>query len=153
MAGKGAVPKDPSRLAGHGARKKRMAGMTVIESEPVSQPPLPARRPGGKGWPKQTRAWWQMWADDPLSAEFRATDWAELLDTAAVHAEVWSGNLKMANELRLRTQMFGTTAEARARLRIQYAQADEAEDRRDRRRAGKAGEQTKARYSELRAVD
>lgn len=149
MAGKGAMPK-PDHLRARGNKGKNP--VHIIESEPVAQPPLP-ERPGGEPWPERTVQWWRMWADDPLSAEFRATDWAELMDTALVHAEVWSGNVKLANELRLRTQMFGTTAEARARLRIQYAAADEAEDKRERRRAGKAGEETKKRYEGLRAVD
>lgn len=61
--------------------------------------------------------------------------------------------MKLAGELRLRTAKFGATAEDRARLRIQYAAADEADDKRDRRRAGKAGEETKKRYSQLKVVD
>lgn len=139
MAGKGALPKPAEKLAGHGARKKRNAQMTVLVSDPVPQPPLPDCRPGGEDWPEQTVKWWEMWRDDPLAAEFREVDWAELLDCALVHAEVWSGNVKMANELRLRTQMFGTTAESRARLRVQFAAADEAEDKRDRRRSASSG--------------
>lgn len=87
MAGKGAMPKSADKLAGHGAAKKRQAQMTVITSEPVPQPPLPDR-PGDEPWPEQTLAWWDMWSDDPLASEFRATDWAELMDTALIHAEV-----------------------------------------------------------------
>lgn len=153
MAGKGMVAKPADKLAGHGARKKRESQMTVLVSDPVAQPPLPDCRPGGEDWPEQTVRWWAMWKDDPLAAEFREVDWAELLDCALIHAEVWSGNVRMANELRLRTQMFGTTAESRARLRIQFAAADEADDKRERRRSGQVGESTKKRYSKLRAVD
>lgn len=80
-------------------------------------------------------------------------DWAELRDTAVLHGLYWSGDVKLAGELRLRTAKFGATAEDRARLRIQYAAADEADDKRDRRRAGAAGEETKKRYGQLRAVD
>ena len=78
-------------------------------------------------WPAQTRKWWQMWADSPLSNDFTATDWSELLDTARLHAEYWRGNLKVAGELRLRAAKYGATPEDRARLRIQFAMADEAE--------------------------
>ena len=153
MAGKGTMPKPVDRLAGNGAAKKRAAGMTVIHSEPVPQPALPKRMPNGEPWPEITRAWWRMWGKDPLAAEFRATDWAELRDTAAIHGAYWSGDLKMAGELRLRTAKFGATAEDRARLRITYAAADDADDRRERRRSGSSGEATKRRYAELKAVD
>jgi hypothetical protein len=68
-----------------------------------------------------------MWADSPLSTEFTSTDWSELLDTALLHARVWQGELKYLPELRLRTAKYGATPEDRARLRIQFAQADEAE--------------------------
>lgn len=150
MAGKGAVPKSPERLAGNGAAKARASQMKIVESAPVPQPALPEFMPSGDPWPVRTLDWWEMWSDDPLSAEFRATDWAELMDTALIHAEVWSGNTKMAGELRLRTQMFGTTAESRARLRIQYAAADEADEK---RRSSKAGADVRGRYKGLKAVD
>lgn len=149
MAGVGPPPKSPERRA----RRNKSPEMQVIISEPVKQPVLPKRMPNGEPWPEITRAWWRMWGKDPLAAEFRATDWAELRDTAAIHGAYWSGDLKMAGELRLRTAKFGATAEDRARLRIQYAAADEADDKRERRRAGSAGEETKRRYSRLKAVD
>lgn len=149
MAGRGPAPKDPARRA----RRNKGPEMHIIESEPVLQPKLPARMPNGEPWPQITRAWWRMWGKDPLAAEFRATDWAELRDTAVLHGLYWSGEVKLAGELRLRTAKFGATAEDRARLRIQYAAADEADDKRDRRRAGKAGDETKKRYEGLRAVD
>lgn len=149
MAGRGPAPKDPARRA----RRNKGPEMHIIESAPVPQPKLPARMPNGEPWPQITRAWWRMWGKDPLAKEFRATDWAELRDTAVLHGLYWSGEVKLAGELRLRTAKFGATAEDRARLRIQYAAADEADDKRDRRRAGTAGEETKKRYGQLRAVD
>lgn len=149
MAGMGPPPKPPEKRA----RRNKGPEMHVIISDPVKQPALPKRMPNGETWPEITRAWWRMWGKDPLAAEFRATDWAELRDTAAIHGAYWSGDLKMAGELRLRTAKFGATAEDRARLRIQYAAAEDAEDRRERRRAGTAGAETKKRYSQLKAVD
>lgn len=149
MAGRGPIPKDPAKRA----RVNKGPEMHIIESEPMPQPDLPECMPAGHGWPEITREWWAMWGRDPLAAEFRATDWAELLDTAVLHGLYWSGDVKLAGELRLRTAKFGATAEDRARLRIQYAAADEADDKRDKRRAGKAGDETKKRYEGLRAVD
>ena len=149
MAGRGPQPKDPSKRA----RRNKQPEMQVIVSEPVKQPALPKRMPNGEPWPQITRAWWRMWGKDPLAAEFRATDWAELRDAAVLHGAYWTGDIKVAAELRLRMAKFGATQEDRARLRIQYAAADEADDKRDRRRAGKAGEETKKRYSQLKVVD
>lgn len=147
MAGRGPAPKDPSRRA---RSNKDPIGLRVITAPPVEQPALPefdlqveingevvAQR---FEWAPRTREWWQMWGDSPLSAEFTATDWSELLDTALIHSRYWQGDVKMASELRLRVAKFGATPEDRARLRIQFAQADEAEDRRGRPSGGSARE-------------
>lgn len=147
MAGRGPAPKDPNRRA---RRNADLAPLRVITAEPVEQPGLPefdgdliAQR---FEWPVRTREWWQMWADSPLSAEFTSTDWSELLDTALLHARFWGGDMKVANELRLRVAKFGATPEDRARLRIQFAQADEADEKRTRPKA-------KSRHANLRLAD
>lgn len=137
MAGRGPAPKDPNRRA---RSNKDPVALRVITAEPVPQPELPEFdlqvNVDGKmvsqrfEWPARTRDWWQMWAESPLSAEFTSTDWSELLDTAVLHARYWSGDVKLASEIRLRTAKFGATPEDRARLRIQFAAAEEAEDKR-----------------------
>jgi hypothetical protein len=106
--------------------------MRIVQSEPVKQPPLPDEMPDTRPWPEQTRVWWNMWRDDPLSAEFRATDWADLLDTAVIHGLFWWGDAKLAGELRLRVAKHGATQEDRARLRITFAAADKADEKRAR---------------------
>lgn len=141
MAGKGPRPKDVSRLAGHGAAKARQAGMTVYVADPASQPELPEFdvqvEIDGEGssqrfvWPEATRRWWATWGAEPMAQGFNATDWDFLLDTALLHAKVWGqGQLKLLPELRLRVAKMGATSEDRARLRITYAQADAADDKR-----------------------
>lgn len=143
MAGRGPRPKDPSKLAGHGAAKSRMAGMTVYISEPVSQPELPTFDVQVEDdgelisqafvWPEATRRWWATWGAEPLAQDFTATDWDFLLDTALLHAKVWgAGDLKLLPELRLRVSKMGATGEDRARLRVSYAAADEADEKRAR---------------------
>lgn len=138
MAGRGRAPKDPETRA----RRNKPPEMRVIEVDPVEQPDLPTFEVEQDGelvefvWPARTLVWWQMWADSPLSAEFTTTDWSELLDTALLHAQFWSGKTSLAAELRLRVAKFGATPEDRARLRIQFAAADEAEDKRGTRRTG-----------------
>jgi hypothetical protein len=133
MAGRGPAPKDPNKRA---RVNKDPVALRVITASPVPQPALPDVSIEVDGelvefaWPGRTREWWQMWAESPLSSDFTATDWSELLDTAMLHARFWRGDHKVAAELRLRTAKYGATPEDRARLRIQFAQADEADEKR-----------------------
>lgn len=120
MAGRGPAPKDPRRRA---RRNADPVGTTVIAFQRAERPDLP----DDVDWPEQTRAWWDMWAESPLSEHFMSTDWSFLLDTARLHAEFWQGDAKAAAELRLRVAKFGATPEDRARLRIQFAEADGAD--------------------------
>ena len=134
MAGRGPAPKDPRRRA---RRNADPVGTTTIAFERGTQPELPEFdvqiQVDGElvsrsfHWPEQTRIWWQMWADSPLSDHFMAADWEFLLDTAILHAQLWSGDHRVSGELRLRVAKFGATPEDRARLRIQFADADDAD--------------------------
>lgn len=148
MAGRGPAPKPSDQRV---RRNAEAQGMRVVESDPVEQPALPEFMPDGDLWPEQTVRWWRMWGEDPLSAEFRSTDWSELLDTAVIHGRYWSGEIRLAGELRLRTGKFGATAEDRARLRIQFAAADEADDKRSRSTSGTRSS-SRARRGPLKAV-
>lgn len=140
MAGRGFAPKDPSKRAGHSP--KDPIPLRVITASRVEQPKLPGNlylfnpvteKNERFTWPAQTKAWWKMWAESPLSADFTSTDWSELLDTAFIHARFWRGDVKVAPELRLRVAKFGATPEDRARLRITFADADEKDERRGSR--------------------
>lgn len=129
--------------------------MRVIIAEPVAQPDLPTVHIEDDGelvefqWPAVTQQWWKMWAESPLSAEFTASDWSFLLDTALLHARLWMGQGSVAAELRLRVAKFGATPEDRARLRITFAQADEADEKRGTRQASTARD----RYQGLRLAE
>ena len=152
MAGRGPAPKDPSRRA---RRNADPIPLRVLIAEAIEQPPLPndvttvdrKGLPEAHSWPSQTRDWWQMWADSPLSADFTSTDWSFLLDTAMLHAAYWTGDLKVAGELRQRVAKFGATPEDRARLRITFAAADEAEEKPRRQSSARD------RYKGLKAAD
>ena len=52
-----------------------------------------------------------------------SADWQYLVDTALLHADLWSGNAKVAPEIRLRLSAFGVSPDARMRLRITIADA------------------------------
>ena len=123
MAGRGPAPKPAGRRA---RANKDPQPTRTIAGEPAPQPPLT----DGFDWHPRTEQWWQMWGASPLSEEFTATDWSELLDTAVLHSAYWGGELKHAGELRLRAAKFGATPEDRQRLRIVYADADEREAKR-----------------------
>lgn len=135
MAGRGRPPKPPEKRA---RTNKDVIPLRVVEVQPVAQPDLPefdveVRPKDGEPfmvpfeWPAATRDWWTMLDLHPLSDEFIETDWSYLLDTARIHAAFWRGRLDAAGELRLREAKYGFTPEDRARLRIQFAQATEAE--------------------------
>src|SRR5688572_5116690 len=119
----GPVPKQRDRRA---RRNADPLPAVVLPWAAGSQPMLPVKQPNGDSWPKRTREWWAMWGRSPLTARFTESDWSELLDTSLLHARLWSGDVAVAAELRLRVAKFGVTPEDRARLRIQFAQADEA---------------------------
>lgn len=134
MAGRGPAPKDPSKRA---RTNKDVIQLRVVEVQPVEQPELPSFSimvtvdeqlvTQEFEWPAMTQDWWAMLAHHPLANEFIETDWSYLMETARLHAEFWMGKLSLAAELRLREAKYGFTPEDRARLRIQFAQATEAE--------------------------
>lgn len=138
MAGRGPAPKDPAKRA---RRNSDDAASTLLRFEEAEQPELPSFsiqvEVDGElttqeyAWPAITREWWAMWRDSPQAEHFGSTDWAFLLDTALLHAAVWGrGEMKHAAELRLRVAKFGSTPEDRARLRMQFADADAADSKR-----------------------
>lgn len=150
MAGRGRPPKPDNRKA-RGARKN--TGETVLFVEPAEQPHLPQER----DWPGVTRDWWINWGDHPMAETFTASDWHFLLDTALLHAAVWgAGDLRLLPELRLRVAKYGVTPEDRARLRIQFAEADAKDKRRDAPgdevKANAAGSAARARYGHVHLV-
>ena len=112
MAGRGSAPKPT--LSRPNDQARREAALTKVAADgDVRGPELPAGN-----WPEQTVAWWQTWRTSPMAQTFGDTDWSFLLDTALLHAEMWSGNLAVAAELRLRAAKFGATPEDRMRLKI-----------------------------------
>jgi hypothetical protein len=146
MAGRGPAPganpnrKDPSRRA---RRNSTDIQFRVIAADPATQPQLPEGV-----WHPQTIEWWRMWGESPLATEFTENDWSELLAAALIHSAFWSGDMKVAAELRQRVAKFGATPEDRARLRIQFAQADEA----DAKRTEPAGGVARGRRGPLTAL-
>lgn len=138
MAGRGPAPKDPAK------RRRRNAdpvSATVVAADGELRGP---ELPDGIDWPYQTRRWWDTWRRSPQAQTLADTDWDFLLDTALLHADLWSGNGSVAAELRLRVAKFGATPEDRARLRMQIGESS------DQQAAAKTARPS--RYAHLRVV-
>lgn len=150
MAGMGPPPKPSDRRA---RRNKDGVAQTVLRFEQAEAPDLPTFEILQEGelvewrWPARTVEWWEMWKASPQAEHFGSTDWQFLLDTALIHARFWRGDVSQAPELRLRVAKFGATMEDRARLRMQFAQADEADSRRP-----EGATSSRERRGELRAL-
>ena len=136
MPGRGRAPKDPSKRARANADP---IPATLLREDRCPAPRLPA------GYGPEVRRWWRTWVASPQAEHFTSTDWQFLLDTLPIVAAFYGGDLKQAAELRLRVAKFGATPEDRARLRMQFAQADEAE-------RARPVESPRDRYAGLRAV-
>lgn len=136
-------------MAGKGFAPKNQADVKTINYTPSAQPNLPATMPDGSPWPDETVAFWDALAEYPLSATWTLLEWLYHLDTAVLHGEFWlTGKATYASELRLRLAKIGATAEDRARLRIAFANADEAEGRTPKTPASDA----KTQFQGLRSV-
>ncbi|WNN95730.1 terminase small subunit [Gordonia phage Fribs8] len=155
----GAAPKSPDQQANSTRARRDAARMKTVESEPCEAPFLPDFPPiwddtgDQEGWPDQTLEWWKNWTQDPLTLDYRMPDWLDLMDCAVVHARLWLGDPKAAAELRLRMARHGATREDRARLRITFANADEAERKAQKGATAPAtGTGSKDRRGGLKAV-
>jgi hypothetical protein len=84
-----------------------------------------------------------------------AVDWSYLVDTAIFHDQMWRARdagksaTEAGKEVRTRVQDFGATVASRLRLRMQFADADEKDEKRG---FGGAQSAARERRGPLRAV-
>lgn len=78
----------------------------------VVQPELPDHM----DWPEITLSWWRALGTLPGADEFTDAQWLYLMDTALLHAAVWTGDFSRHGELGKRLEAFGVTPVAMARL-------------------------------------
>ncbi|WP_084031199.1 hypothetical protein [Mycobacterium avium] len=126
----GPIAKDPGTRA---RTNPERIPFKLVEIPNVEQPDLPEyfRYEGRRiKFPARTLEWWAQWNGSPLAQGFTDHDWSYLMDTAVLHAQFWLGlgSVKIAGELRQRLAKFGVTPADRARLRIMFVTADEAEE-------------------------
>ncbi len=129
MGIRGPAPKPADQHAKPGTAAAERARMRIVKSEPVPPPSLPEYMPGGAEWPAETVYWWDCWTKDPLTEDYRQSDWLDLLDCVLIHGRLWAGDDKAASELRLRMAKHGATKEDRAKLRITFSTADITDER------------------------
>lgn len=140
MAGRGPAPKPADRRARVNRDPVPGTSIRFIRAE---QPELP----DGVDWHPRTVEWWAMWAASPQAEHFMATDWDFLLDTALMHTAMWAkGQWTLAAEVRLRVAKYGATPEDRARLRMNFADADEKDAKRS------VSPEARQRWGDLRAL-
>jgi hypothetical protein len=139
MAGRGPAPKDPSKRA---CRNADPIGTTVLRFEPADPPDLPPELQANF----YVLMWWDDWVGSPQADHFSRTDWRFLFETAWLVNEFYNGNISVAGELRLRQAKFGATPEDRARLRMAFADADDAD-------GGKGSTGAAKSYGHLRMID
>lgn len=151
MAGRGPAPKDPQRLAGHGAAKARAGQMRVVEVKPSRQPTL-RRLLGevnpltGGPWRESTLLFWRQLGSFPTTSALLPAQWSSLARAVAYDEAALLGRGKVSpSEARLRLAKFGVDPDDLMRLRVQVVAADEAEARRQK-------PSPQASYGNLRAV-
>ena len=114
MAGRGPAPSNkPATRERDNA--KRDADITKVSVDGILRgSPLPE----DTTWHPRTIAWWHSFRTSPLAQGFTESDWDFLLDTALLHTAMWEGATNLAAEIRLRVSAFGSTPEARMRLKL-----------------------------------
>lgn len=152
MAGVGPPPKDPSRRA---RRNKDPVALRVIEVEPVEQPSLESlfgevNPATGEPWHSATLLLWEQLGEFARVQLLRDAQWSLFARAMVLDDAVLAGHLKYAAESRLQLAKFGIAPDDLARLRIQFAQADEADEK---RRSSRGGADVRGRYKGLKAVD
>ncbi|MDP1879089.1 MAG: hypothetical protein Q8M17_16190 [Actinomycetota bacterium] len=112
MAGRGPAPKQ-TRIRERDT-KRRAAEFTVLHPDGVVHGP---DLPEVMEWPEQTVEFWQALRTDAAASTWTEVEWRQLVDVALLHADLWSGNAKVAAEIRLRLAAFGLTPSDRLRVR------------------------------------
>ncbi len=83
---------------------------------------LPPRRCNGKAWSAATKRKWEAIRTMPHAALWTDSEWEFALDTIELVALFYSGNTKVAGEIRNREKVLGTTHEYRRDQRIRYVE-------------------------------
>ena len=134
----GPLPKSPAIRQRR--NKSSTRALLLPETAPILRAPhLPVHPIPEEHWHDMTRRWWRDVWSSPLRQEYIRADLGALFRLAIMVDMFWkTGKLAIATEIRLLEREFGLTPMARRRLEWTVAQAEEAIDRHEHRRARRA---------------
>lgn len=122
-------------------RRNKSASKALLpaEAEPIADKPRLPTCPNGDGWHNMAKRFWADVWSSPMRYEFLGGDLPALFRLVSLVDKYWrTGSLSYAKEIRLLEREFGLTPLARRRLEWQVAQAEEAKDRHELKRARRA---------------
>lgn len=133
------MPKDPTIRQ----RRNKSASRALLPAEtaPREKPPRLPAFPGeeGKTWHAMARRFWHDVWSSPMRHEFVRGDEPALVRLLYLVDVFWkTGKLDIAKEVRMMEREFGLTPLSRRRLEWTVAQAEEARDLHEHKRARRA---------------
>lgn len=133
----GPLPKDPA-LRQRRNKKSTRAILPAEAARRLRRPNLP-ELPEDETWHPMARRFWELVWASPLSFEFLRADEPALFRLLMLVNRYWNtGSLNVAKEIRMLEREFGLTPMSRRRLEWTVAQAEEAKDRHEQKRARRA---------------
>ena len=109
MAGRGPAPKEGPR---HGRQPRARGEWVDLPAVTRESPELPQGT-----WSVRTKRAWLSWWQDPASTQWTEADEGAVFELAYLHAELVSGRVSMAPEVRLRMDILGLTQKGKRDLR------------------------------------
>lgn len=132
MAGRGPAPKPPAKRSR--ARDAQRAGEPAQTDLQATPSPVKVRPlPGASKRNPRTRRWWKVAARSPQAGQFLETDWLVMERLADLYDVFFTGEMKVASEIRLCEAKLGFTPEDRLRLRWQWRSEGDGETADDER--------------------
>lgn len=133
----GPLPKDPAIRQ----RRNKSATRAMLPAEAFMRqraPKLP-KLAAGETWHPMAKRFWALVWQSPMRYEFLQADEPALFRLLMLVNKFWNGgSLAVAKEIRMLEREFGLTPLSRRRLEWTVAQAEEAKDQHEQKRARRA---------------
>ena len=132
---KGPTPKDPKLRQRRNISPTR-ATLVLDSGKRIKRAP---QLPKDRAWDPMVRKWWKDVWTSPMANEYLPSDVHGLFVLAVLLDKFWMFPTKaLAAEIRQQSQAFGLTPLDRRRLEWQVVQTEEAQDKREVKRARRA---------------
>lgn len=124
MGIQGPAPKDDAVR-----RNKATFDKIIVEWDGVVRGPS---LPDDYDWCNRTEQWWDMWRRSAQAMVWLESDWEHMLETAMLHTRFWDQDYplkptemkSLAEHIRQRMQVLGSTFEDRRKLRLEVRSAE-----------------------------